>query len=423
MPSLQKVSIRSLNIHEYQSMDLMSKYGVAVPKFQACSTPSEVEVAAEEMGGDAVVKAQVLAGGRGKGSFDNGFQGGVRVCNSSLEARGAAGKMLGHRLRTKQTGPEGKPCHKVMVTERLYLRRETYFAILMDRASEGPVMMASPHGGMNIEDVAAQNPESIFTERIDIFSGVRPEQVERLARNMGFSNPQAVQQTKDIMTRLYDMFIAKDATLVEINPLVETKDGKVLCVDAKLNFDDNAEFRQKDIFALRDESQMDHREVAAGKSGLNYIGLDGNIGCIVNGAGLAMATMDIIKITGGSPANFLDLGGAASADQVIDAFRVMQLDTNVKVILVNIFGGIMRCDVIALGLIKAVTELGLKKPLVVRLMGTNKDEAKRLIEDSGLRMLMATDLGDAAQKAVRICEITELARKADIGVALDFGPS
>jgi len=416
-----KQPVRFLNIHEYQSMDLMDSFGIAVPKTKVCSTPAEAETAAEEMGGDAIVKAQVLAGGRGKGTFLNGFQGGVRACNSSLEARGIAAKMLGQNLVTKQTGPEGKPCNKVTVNERLYLRRETYFAILMDRASNGPVMVASPYGGMNIEDVAAENPDAIFSEPIDIFKGVQDAQVKRLANAMGFTSPKSHEQAKAIMTRLYELFIKRDATQVEINPLAETHDGRVLCIDAKLNFDDNAVFRQKDLFAMRDESQMDTREVIADKNGLNYIGLDGSIGCVVNGAGLAMATMDIIKLSGGNPANFLDLGGAASADQVIEAFRLLQSDPNVKVILVNIFGGIMRCDVIALGLIKAVSELGVKKPLVVRLMGTNHEAGKKVIEDSGLRMLMADDLGDAAAKAVRICEILQLAEKADISVALNIG--
>lgn len=402
-------------------MELLSKYGVSIPRCKVASTPQEAEEIAESLGdADLVVKAQVLAGGRGKGVFDTGFKGGVHPANSALEARSLAAKMLGHRLITKQSGAEGKPVSKVLVSERLYLRRETYFAIVMDRESQGPVLVASPHGGMDIEQVAATNPNSIFKEPVDIMKGVEDAQLERLAHAMGFTKPNTIEQAKNNMRRLYDIFINHDATLVEINPMVETHDGRVLCADAKLNFDDNAEYRQLDIFKLRDVTQVDPREVAAERVGLNYIGLDGDIGCLVNGAGLAMATLDIIKLHGGNPANFLDLGGGASATQVTEAFKLLNSDPSVRAILVNIFGGIMRCDVIALGLIKACTELGMRKPLIVRLQGTNLAEAKKLIEDSGLRMLFAEDLDDAAQKAVNVVNILKMAEQANLNVAFEI---
>jgi succinyl-CoA synthetase beta subunit len=302
----------------------------------------------------------------------------------------------------------------------MYLRRETYFAILLDREHAGPVLVASPMGGMDIEQVAHNSPNQIFKEAVDIHEGIQPAQVERLTTSMGFKGKQAVAQATALIKNLYKLFIETDATLVEINPLCETHDARVLCVDAKFNFDDNAAFRHADLFALRDPSQEDPREVAADKAGLNYIQLDGNIGCLVNGAGLAMATMDCIKLHGGSPANFLDIGGGASAQQVTQAFKLLNADPQVKAILVNIFGGIMRCDVIALGLISAVTELGIKKPLVVRLAGTNVSEAKKLIEESGLRMLSADDLEDASTKVVRIVEILKMAEAAHVQVSFEI---
>jgi len=418
----QKVSqARFLHIHEYQSMGLMKKYGITTPNFGVASTPAEAEKAAEKLSGpDYVVKAQVLAGGRGKGVFKSGFKGAVHICNSALEARSIAAKMLGQRLVTKQTGEEGKPCQKVMVLERLYMRRETYFAILLDREHAGPVLVASPMGGMDIEQVAVQTPNLIFKEPIDVFDGIQPAQVERLAQSMGFKGKQALAEAERVIRQLYKLFVEQDATLVEINPLCETHDSRVLCVDAKFNFDDNSSFRHSDLFSLRDSSQEDPREVAAEKAGLNYIQLDGNIGCLVNGAGLAMATMDCIKLHGGSPANFLDIGGGASAQQVTQAFQLLNQDPQVKAILVNIFGGIMRCDVIALGLISAVTELGIKKPLVVRLAGTNVSEARKLIEESGLRMLSADDLEDASTKVVRIVDILKMAEAAHVNVSFEI---
>ena len=413
--------VRRLNIHEYQAVDLFHEYDIPTSRSKVASSPSEAQAAAEELAtGDYVVKAQVLAGGRGKGHFDSGFRGGVHTCISPAEVSELAGRMIGHSLVTHQTGPEGKPCNKVLISERLYLRREAYFAILMDRESQGPVMVASPAGGMDIERVAAETPHLIFKETVDLSLGPDDSKVERLAQQMGFSGNKQVKEAASVMKKLYRLFSERDSTLVEINPLAETHDGRVLTVDAKLNFDDNAVFRQKQLFALRDHSQEDKREVEADKAGLNYIGLDGNIGCLVNGAGLAMATLDVIKLHGGNPANFLDMGGGASKDQVMQAFQLLNKDDAVKAILVNIFGGIMRCDVIALGLIAAATQLGLKKPVVIRLQGTNVEEAKRLIDESGLRMLTADDLGEAAQKVVRVVDILKMAEDAHVKVNFEL---
>lgn len=414
------VPARRLNIHEYQSIELFKKFGVPIPNSYCASTPQEAEDAAEKLAGpDYVVKAQVLAGGRGKGHFNTGFQGGVHSCTSALEARGIAGKMIGKTLITKQTGEQGKPCNKVLVAERLYLRREAYFAILMDRKAGGPVLVGSSEGGMDIEAVAAKNPNAIHAYPVDITTGPKVEDVQLLVKKMGFTGPAITQAIKTI-ENLYKMFIALDCTQVEINPLAETHDGRVLCLDAKLNFDSNAAYRQKEIFALKDPTQEDPREVEAEAHDLNYVGLDGSIGCLVNGAGLAMATMDAIKLNGGNPANFLDIGGGANVNQVTAAFKLLNSDPQVRAILVNIFGGIMRCDVIALGLISACNTLGIRKPIVVRLAGTNVEAAKKLIEDSGLRMLTADDLGEAAEKAVRVVDIINLAKKAQLDVNFEM---
>jgi len=414
--------VRFLNIHEYQSHDLMKVYGISTPRGKVAASPEEAATNAAQLidAGvqDIVVKAQVLAGGRGLGVFTNGFKGGVHMCSSPDEAKGIASKMIGQRLMTKQTGAEGRPVNKVYVTERVYLRKEMYFAILMDRKSGGPVLVGSPRGGVDIEGVAATTPELIFQEPIDITKGVQQEQVLRLAKNMGFSSaviPKAAEQMK----RLYDLFISRDNTLVEINPLAETPTGEVLCVDAKLNFDDNAFFRQKDIFALRDVSQEDPREVAAAQFDLNYIGLDGTIGCLVNGAGLAMATMDIIKLHGGSPANFLDVGGGANAKQVTEAFKILNSDPRVQAILVNIFGGIMRCDIIAQGIVQAAREISMRVPIVVRLQGTNAEEAKKLIAESNVHGLIPQDdLDLAAKTAVGVADICKMGTDLGLRVAI-----
>jgi succinyl-CoA synthetase beta subunit len=410
-------------VHEYVGIQLLSEHGVATPKAETATSAQQAEdiVASGKLGDsdDVVIKAQVLAGGRGQGTFKNGFKGGVHIATSASEASSFAGKMLGNTLVTKQTGKEGKPCNKVMLMERLYLRRETYFSITLSRDHNGPVMVGSPAGGMAIEDVAAATPELIFTEPVDIMEGIQQEQVDRMATNLGYKGDQAV-QAAEIMTKLYNTFIETDATLIEINPFAETSDGKVYVCDSKLNFDDNAEFRQEKVHGYRDRSQEDSREVEASQYDLNYIGLDGSIGCLVNGAGLAMATMDIIKLHGGEPANFLDVGGGATAAQVQKAFELLNSDQSVKAILVNIFGGIMRCDVIALGIVNAAKEIGLGKPVIVRLQGTNVEEARQLIESSGFRMIIADDLDDAAEKAVRISDIVRQAEEIQIGVSFEL---
>jgi len=368
---------------------------------------------------DVVIKAQVLSGGRGLGSFKNGFKGGVHMLTKPEQAKEIAAQMLGQELVTKQA-PNGRICNKVLLMERMYMRREMYLSILMDRESQGPLMVCSPRGGTSIEDVAATNPEVIFTQPIDIMDGLQEDQCLRMASNLGLEEgSDAYKKAVRLMRNLYSMFIACDCTQIEVNPLAETPEGDVVVCDAKVNFDDNAAYRQSSIFARRDTTQEDAREVEASRYDLNYIGLDGTIGCMVNGAGLAMSTMDIIKLKGGSPANFLDVGGGANATQVQKAFEILNTDPNVKAILVNIFGGIMRCDVIATGIINAAKEIGIRKPLVIRLQGTNVKEAKVLIESSGFRMILADDLEDAAEKAVGVAEIASQAEKIQVGVQFE----
>jgi succinyl-CoA synthetase beta subunit len=347
---------------------------------------------------DVVIKAQVLSGGRGLGTFKNGFKGGVHMVTKPGMAKEFAAQMLGQELVTKQA-PNGIICNKVLLMERMYMRREMYLSILMDRATQGPLMVASPRGGTSIEDVAKSNPEVIFTQPIDLVEGITDAECERMASNLGLEpGSPSFSKAVTLMKNLYSMFIACDCTQVEVNPLSETPDGDIVVCDAKVNFDDNSAFRQSSIFARRDATQEDSREVEAAEYDLNYIGLDGNIGCMVNGAGLAMSTMDIIQLKGGSPANFLDVGGGANEKQVQKAFEILNGDPRVKAILVNIFGGIMRCDVIATGIINAAKEIGISKPIVVRLQGTNVEQAKLLIEGCGFKMILANDLDDAAEK-------------------------
>jgi len=326
--------------------------------------------------------------------------GGKVVCTCSpKEARNLVEKMLGNTLVTKQTGPHGARVQKIMIAESINLAKELYFAILMDRHSQGPVMVASPSGGVDIEAVAEKTPHLIYKEVIDITKGPQPQQTKHLAEKLGLTGA-LVGQAQDQMSRLYELFMKSDATQVEVNPLAITPEGKLYCVDAKINFDDNAAFRQKDIFNYRDTSQEDSREVAASKFELNYIGMDGNIGCMVNGAGLAMATMDIIKLHNGTPANFLDVGGGANEKQVTEAFKILDADPQVQAVLVNIFGGIMKCDIIAKGILEACKIVQLRFPLVVRLAGTNVEIGKKLLQESGLNIITADDLDDAAKKAV-----------------------
>ncbi len=389
-----------MNIHEYQAKELLQKFDVATTRGRVAATLDDVEQIARELGDvDIVVKAQIHAGGRGKGAFKNGFKGGVHVRKTPAEVREVAAKMLGQILVTHQTGPAGRTVNKVLVAESADIAREIYFAILLDRATAAPLVVASTEGGVEIEAVAAKSPEKIIREAIDPLAGLQPFQARKIAKQLGFESSQLKNASK-LFEGLYRTFIAFDCSMVEVNPLVVTTKGEVLALDAKFNFDDNALYRHPEIAALRDVAQEDPREVEASKHGLNYIGLDGNIACLVNGAGLAMATMDIIKFYGGEPANFLDVGGGANEQQVTEAFKILLADKKVKAILVNIFGGIMKCDVIAQGIINAAKTVQLSVPVVVRLEGTNVERAKQLLRESGLALITAGDLADAAQKAV-----------------------
>lgn len=356
-----------------------------------------------------VIKAQVLAGGRGKGTFDNGLKGGVRVIYSPHEAEMFAQQMIGHNLVTKQTGAAGRLCSSVYICERKFARREFYLAILMDRASQTPVIVSSSQGGMDIETVAKENPEAITTTYIDINTGVPDDVARGIATKLGFSE-QCIEEAKDTIQKLYKIFREKDATQIEINPLSETNDHQVLCMDAKFGFDDNADFRQKEVFEMRDTTQEDPDEVRAALSNLNFIKLDGDIGCLVNGAGLAMATMDIIKLNGGQPANFLDVGGGATPAAIQEAFELITSDPKVTAIFVNIFGGIVRCDHIATGLIKTVENLNLKIPIIARLQGTNNEEAHKIINESGLKIFSIDDLQNAAEKSVQLSKVVKLGK-------------
>jgi succinyl-CoA synthetase beta subunit len=389
-----------MNIHEYQAKQLFQRFGVATPKGAPAETPQEAEKIASGLNtSKLVVKAQIHAGGRGKGTFDTGFKGGVKLCSTPAEARDLAEKMLGHTLVTHQTGPAGKVVNKVLVAESVDIAREVYFAILMDRAVRTAVVVASTEGGVEIEKVAEEHPERIIRELVHPLLGFQPFQALKLGRQLDFKGEQLKAASK-LFFNLYKLFISLDCSLVEINPLVLTPEGEVYALDAKFNFDDNALYRHKDILEMRDIQEEDPREVEASKFGLNYIGLEGNIACLVNGAGLAMATMDIIQYAGGKPANFLDVGGGASEGQVTEAFKILVTDKNVKAILVNIFGGIMRCDIIAQGIINAVKAVSLPVPLVVRLEGTNVDLGKKLLEESRLPIQAATDLSEAARLVV-----------------------
>lgn len=417
---LQITTKRNLNVHENVSMRLLRDNGVQVPRFGVARSPEEVTGIIKDLNSkDYVVKAQVLAGGRGKGHFDNGLKGGVRMAFSEAEATKLAGQMIGHKLITKQTGEKGIICNEVMIVERLYPRRELYFAIMMERQYGGPVLLASSVGGVNIEEIAAENPEAIITEPININTGVTPEQARRVAEKLGFSDS-SLDEACQMIHKLYDTFIKNDAVMLEINPFVEDTSGRVLCLDAKCRFDDNAYFRHKDIFDGRDWTQSDTREKQADASNLNYIALDGDIGCLVNGAGLAMATMDIIKLHGGNPANFLDVGGGATAKQVTEAFRIISSDPKVQAILVNIFGGIMRCDVIAEGIIQAAETLKLRTPIICRLQGTRVEDAQALIHASDMRIHARDDLDEAAKLAVKVSQIVSLAKSADVAINFEL---
>lgn len=391
-----------MNIHEYQAKELLRRYDVLVPHGRVAFTPDEAAHAARKLGGPVwVVKSQIHAGGRGAGRFadDSSGKGGVRVVKSIDDVRSSAVQMLGKTLVTRQTGPAGRVVRRVYVEEGCDIARELYLGILIDRATSRITIMASTEGGMEIEEVAARTPEKILKVAIDPASGIQPFHARRLAFGLGLSGKQVGAATRFILST-YRAFTELDASIVEINPLVVTGSGDVMALDAKFSFDDNALFRHPDIDAMRDESEEDPAETEAARHALNYVRLDGNIGCMVNGAGLAMATMDIIKLHGGEPANFLDVGGGATTERVTAAFRLILADPKVEGILVNIFGGIMRCDAIAEGVVAAAREVDLTVPLVVRLEGTNVDLGKKILRDSGLPVVSAKDLADAAEKVV-----------------------
>ena len=391
-----------MNIHEYQAKGLLKSYGVAVPNGGVAFSVDEADKIAKDLGGPVwVVKSQIHAGGRGAGRFKDNpkGKGGVRVVNSLDEVSESASEMLGHVLVTKQTGPSGKEVKRIYVEEGCDIQRELYLSMLVDRQSGRVTVMASTEGGMEIEEVAAKTPEKIIMVAIDPVVGMAQFYARKVAFGLGLEGAQ-VRGAVSLLSGLYEVFTSLDASLIEINPLVVTGDGGVLALDAKMNFDDNALFRHKDVLELRDEYEEDPAEAEASEHDLNYITLDGNIGCMVNGAGLAMATMDIIKLYGGEPANFLDVGGDADKERVTAAFKIILSDPNVEGILVNIFGGIMRCDVIAEGVVAAAREVSLDVPLVVRLEGTNVDMGKKILEQSGLAINSADDLDDAAKKVV-----------------------
>jgi succinyl-CoA synthetase beta subunit len=384
-----------VKIHEYQAKSVLARFGVPVPRGEVTFTAAEAGEAARRLGGTVVViKAQIHAGGRGKG-------GGVKLARSPDEAERIATQMIGMTLVTHQTGPEGRKVSRVLVEEGLQIHRELYLSLLIDRAAACPVVIASAAGGMDIEEVAAKEPQKILKEYIDRGTGVVPFQGRKLAFGMGLESGPA-QKLVTLLDALYRAFIATDASLVEINPLILTKAGDLLALDAKVSFDDNALYRHPDLRELRDLGEEDPLEVEASKFSLNYIRLDGNIGCMVNGAGLAMATMDIIKLAGGEPANFLDVGGGASAEQIRSAFKILMSDQNVRAVLINIFGGILRCDVLAQGVIAAVKELGVPVPIVIRMEGTNVEEGKRILKESGLNFTTADSMGEAAEKVVAL---------------------
>ena len=383
-----------MKIHEYQAKAILAQYHVPIPRGEVAFTVEEAEAAAKKVGGSVVVKAQIHAGGRGKG-------GGVKVARDASEAAAIADKMLGMRLVTHQTGPEGRVVERLLVEETLPIERELYLGIVLDRVQAKPVFMASAAGGMEIEEVAAKTPELILKESFEPATGLAAYQARKLAFGMGIP-PTSVNAAAAAMTALAKAYVATDASLAEINPFILTKDGRAVALDAKINFDDNALYRHKNLLELRDINEEDPLEVEASKHGLNYIKLEGTVGCMVNGAGLAMATMDIIKYAGGSPANFLDVGGGASADQVKNAFRILISDKNVKAVLINIFGGILRCDTLATGVVAAARDLNLKVPIVVRMEGTNVDQGRKILLESGFNFSVGQDMRDAAEKVVKL---------------------
>jgi len=381
-----------MNIHEYQAKEILKRFGIPVPRGRVASTPQEAGTIAREIGGSCVIKAQIHAGGRGKA-------GGIKLAGSPEEAEKKAGEILGKKLATHQTGPEGREVRRLLVEEGLHIARELYLGMVLDRSASRISLIGSAEGGVEIEEVARRSPEKILKEVIDPAVGLYPFQCRRLAYALGLPNEQ-VGALVSMLQGLFSAFMELDCSLAEINPLVLTREGRLVALDAKMNFDNNALFRQPEVAALRDLDEEDLKEVEASKLGLSYVALDGNIGCMVNGAGLAMATMDIIKLYGGEPANFLDVGGGATRDRVTEAFKILLSDQQVKGVLVNIFGGIMRCEVIAQGVVEAAREMSVGVPLVVRLQGTNVELGKKILSDSGLSIIPAETMAEAAEKIV-----------------------
>jgi succinyl-CoA synthetase beta subunit len=387
-----------MKIHEYQAKEILKEFGVPVPKGGVATSSQEAQKIAQDLGGTVVVKAQIHAGGRGKG-------GGVKLAQNPEEAEQMAGQIIGMQLITHQTGPEGQKVKKVLVEEGMQIEKELYLGIVIDRATALPVIMASEAGGMEIEKVAAETPEKILKASVNPTTGFSAFHARKLAFGLGLK-PELIKPMSEFIQKLYKVFIAKDCSLAEINPLVITKDGRVLALDAKMNFDDNALYRHPEVAALRDIDEEAPLEVEASKYNLNYIKLDGNIGCMVNGAGLAMATMDIIKLHGGEPANFLDVGGGANAEQVANAFRILLSDKHVKAVMINIFGGILRCDILASGVVEATKKINPQVPLIVRLEGTNVKQGQEILRNSGMAFTVADSMKDAAQKVVELAGIS-----------------
>ena len=411
---------RGYNLHEYQSLLLLKKFDIPTPLNRVAFTPKEAKDIAEEIcGNDVVLKAQILAGGRGKGDFvPNGFHGGVHIIPQD-KVQSTADSMIGKILVTKQTGSQGKPCDKVLVMRKLILSQEFYLAFLLDRKFGGPVLVFSTRGGMDIEDVAAKEPNEIHKIPISLHKKITPEVALEVSRKLGFDSSRD-EEIKNLLTNLYNCFTKNDLLLLEINPLGVTHDEQIVVCDAKLNFDDNAIFRQQETHDSRDLRQENRDELVAHDAGLSYITMDGTIGCLVNGAGLAMATMDLIKLKGGSPANFLDVGGGAQEDQIVSALQILQTNSNVDSVLINIFGGIMRCDIIAHGLVTAVEKVNFKKPIVARLCGTNWEEAKEIISKSNISAIYELDEEAAVQKVVAVSRILRLSKEADLDVGFHY---
>ncbi|OAD59236.1 Succinyl-CoA ligase [ADP-forming] subunit beta, mitochondrial, partial [Eufriesea mexicana] len=409
--------IRHLQVHEYVAYTLLKDAEIPTPPFGVAKTPDEAEkIAADLKTKDIVLKAQVLAGGRGVGHFKDTNVSGVVMCETPQQAKTLASNMIGKLLITKQTGAAGKICNSVMVTTRMFPRKEYYIAVMLETSFDGPVVIVSKQGGVNIEDIAAANPEAISYTPVNIMKGLTPEEVNQIVDKLGIEG-EGKKITSIIICNLYELFIEKEALLLEINPFALDICGEYFALDCKCSFDESSEFRQKELFSLQDFSQLNPNEVQASKFNLSYIALDGNIGCMVNGAGLAMATMDLIKLNSGMPANFLDVGGTATAETVKEAFKIIISDPKVEAIFVNIFGGIMRCDIIAQGITTASKELSLKVPIVVRLQGTNVEEAKKLIHEARLKVISVDDFAKAAEAAVKLALVVQAANSMNLDIS------